>query len=202
MIGGIGLISCGVVGILRSSTLGTPVLDVVSSLVADVLWACAILVLAFGLNLEASVVARRPLGLTMSSVVAAWPLVNTIGSLISGPIDLEQVGTWSPWGYLSTILPLFAALIAALQVGREQVVPKPWNWVPLWVLIAQVALWVLAQSVGSTAPEILARMPGLLATLGTIGFLAGTLGLGIPAVVLANRPSVGTVEIFRSTTPE
>ena len=200
-IGGIGLIACGIVGILRGSVLGVPIAGTVLSLLADALWAAAILVLAFGLHREGSVVARRPLGLAAATVVALWPAVATVVNLLTTPTDSTAAssGAWLFWVYLSIVLPVVAGLIAAVQVGRAAVVPHPWNWAPLWVLAAQVALWVLPQILGVAAPSALVQMVGLFSALGTLGFLAGTLGLGILAVVLSSRSGAGTVAVFGSS---
>ncbi|MFF2486854.1 hypothetical protein ACFVSU_10660 [Microbacterium sp. NPDC058062] len=202
LIGGIGLIACGVIGVLRGAVLGTPVLSTTVAVVEDLLWAGAILVLAIGLGREGSVVARKPLGLAASAVVAVWPLTASLVGMIAGPIDAEQVDTWSIWGDLVVVAPVVAGLIATVQVARARVVPKPWNWAPLWVLLTQVVLWVVPQLVGVAAPGAFLQMASALSAFGTLGFLAGTIGLGVVAVVLANRSSEGTVEVFRSATPE
>lgn len=200
-IGGIGLIACGIVGILRGSVLGDPFAETVLSLLADTLWAAAILVLAFGLHREGSVVARRPLGLAAATIVALWPAVATVVNLLTAPTDLTTAGSdaWLFWLSLSIVLPVVAGLIAAVQVGRAQVIPLPWKWAPLWVLAAQVALWVLPQLLGVAAPSALLQMVGLFSALGTLGFLAATLGLGILAVVLSSRSGAGTVAVFGSS---
>jgi hypothetical protein len=203
-IGGIGLIACGVVGILRNSVLGAPVASIALSLLADLLWAAAILTLAFGLHREGSVVARKPLGLAAASVVAAWPFVATIVSLAATPTDAAATDTeaWPVWVTLSIVLPVMAGLIAAVQVGRARVVPRPWNWAPLWVLAGQVVLWVQPQLLGASAPSTLVQIVGLLNAIGTLSSLAATLGLGVLAVILASRSGAGTVAVFQSSTSE
>ena len=203
-IGGIGLIACGVVGILRNSLLGAPAASIALSLLADLLWAGAILLLAFGLHSEGSVVARKPLGLAAATVVAVWPLVASTISLLATPADAEAAATdaWLVWVTLSIVLPVMAGLIAAVQVGRAGVVLSPWNWAALWVLAGQVVFWVLPQLIGVAAPTVLMQVPGVLNAFGTLGFLAGTLGLGVLAVVLAGRSGAGTVTVFQSSTPK
>lgn len=199
--GGIGLIACGFVGVLQGSALGTPSFMVVSY-IAGLLWAGAILVLAVGLSREGSVVARKPLGLAASAVVAVWPLIAVAVTSIASPFEPQHVQLWLVWGYLAMILPLLAGAIAAVQVGRARVVPRPWNWAPLWVLATQVALSALSQLIRATAPDVVIWMPRLLEALGNLGVLAGTFGLGILATVLATRVRVETVEILRSGTSD
>jgi hypothetical protein len=199
-VGGIGLIACGVVGIVRGSMLGMPGAGEVLSLIADLLWAAAVLVFAVGATRDASVVARKPLGLAAMTIVAVWPLTHTIvGLAVPGPQTIAETNDWLFWWYLSLVLPIIAGLIAAVQIARAGTVPRPWNRAPLWVLAGQVVLWVLPQVIGLAAPEALLHVPGVLAAAGTLGFLAGTLGLGILATVLAARSPADTVEIFRST---
>jgi len=186
---------------LRGSVLGVPVAGSILSLLADALWAAAILVRAFGLHREGSVVARRPLGLAAATIVALRPAVATVVNLLTTPTDLTTAGSdaWLFWLYVSIVLPVVAGLIVAVQAGRAQVIPRPWNWAPLWVLAAQVALWVLPQLLGVAAPSALLQTVGLFSALGTLGFLAATLGLGILAVVLSSRSGAGTVAVFGSS---
>ncbi|HCS60878.1 MAG TPA: hypothetical protein DIW46_05690 [Microbacterium sp.] len=202
LVGGIGLIACGVVGVIRSSVLGVSGASTVLTLLADVLWAGAILVLAIGLSREGSVVARKPLGIAASAAVALWPLTDTLVNLFAGPDNLEQADAWRFWEYLSMLLPLMIGLIAAMQVARAHVVPAPWNWAPLWVLGAQTVAWVLPQLIGVASPPVFMEMSGVIAALGTLSFLTATLGLGILAILLSNRSRAGTVPVFQSSTPD
>lgn len=202
LVGGIGLIACGVVGVIRGAVLGAPGTSVVLTVIADVLWAGAILLLAFGLSREGSVVGRKPLGLAASAAVALWPVTSTLVNLFAGSDNLEQADAWRFWGYLSVVLPLVFGLIAAMQVARAGVVPAPWNWAPLWVLGVQSVMWILPQLIGAASPTFVMEMAGLVAALGTLAFLTSTLGLGILAVILASRSQTGTVPVFQSSTSE
>ncbi|MCE0510171.1 hypothetical protein LVJ59_14050 [Microbacterium sp. KKR3/1] len=202
LLGGIGLISCGIVGIARSSVLGAPGADVILALLSDLLWAGAILLLSIGLSREASVVARSPLGLSASAVVALWPVTATV----LGPLVLPQEPTateaWQIWAYLSVLIPLISGLIAAMQVARARTVPAPWNWAPLWALGVQTIVWVVPQAVGASSPRALIEMAAVLPALGLLGFVASTLGLGIVAVTLAGHRRVNTVPVFESSGPD
>lgn len=200
MAGGIGLIACGVVSVIRGSVLGSSGTTAVLTLIADVLWAGATLLLAVGLSRAGSVVARKPLGLLAAAAVALWPVTATLVNLFAGSYELEQAGSWQFWGYVSAVLPLAVGLIAAAQVARARVVPDPWNWAPLWVLGIQCLMWILPQLIGAASPTVLMEMPGLVAALGSLAFLTSTLGLGILAVILATRSRVATVPVFQSAT--
>lgn len=177
-------------------------MNTVLAVLADVLWGGAVLVLAFGLSRGGSVVARKPLGLVASALVALWPLTDTFVELFAAPLSLEQVRAWGFWEYLLMVLPLMVGLIAAMQVVRARTVPTPWNWAPLWVLGVQTAIWILPQLVGVASPAALIEMAGLMSALGTLGFLTATLGLGILAILLSNRSRAGTVPVFPASTPD
>ncbi|WP_111467129.1 hypothetical protein [Microbacterium suaedae] len=200
LVGGIGLIACGVIGVVRDSVLGSAGTHAALTLIADVLWAGAILILAVGLSREGSVVARNPLGLAASIAVALWPVTRTLVAVLAGPDTPEQLVAWRFWEYLSMALPLMIGFVAAMQVARARVVQSPWNWAPLWVLGGQTLLWVTPEVIGVASPSSFMRMGGLVAAFGTLAFLASTLGLGILAVVLASRSRAGTVPIYRSST--
>lgn len=202
LVGGIALVACGVVGMLRWSFLGEPGATAVLSLLADVLWAGAILLLAVGLTREQSVVARRPLGLASAAIVAVWPLIDTVVSLFLSPWTPDQAEALLFWAYLAMVLPVLAGLIAAVQVARAGIIPRPWNQAPLWVLVGQVVLWAVPQAMGVAAPTVIMQMPGLLSALGMLGFLAGTVGLGILSIVLAHRSREATVPVFSSPAAE
>lgn len=183
--------------------MGAPGANVIFTLLSDVLWASAILILSIGLGREGSVVARKPLGLASSAVVALWPLIDTLVSLFAGPQNLEQAEAWVWWIYLSMGVTLTAGLIAAMQVARARIVPTPWNWAPLWALSAQTAVWVVPQMINVASPTAFIEMATGFSALGTLGFLITTLGLGILAVVLSNRSRAGTtVPVFKSSSPE
>ncbi|MCK8478521.1 hypothetical protein [Microbacterium aurugineum] len=202
LLGGIGLISCGIVGIARSSVLGAPGADVILALLGDLLWAGAILLLSIGLSREASVVARRPLGLSASAVVAVWPVTATVLGPLLLPEEPAATGAWQTWAYLSVLIPLISGLIAAMQVARARTVPAPWNGAPLWALGVQTIVWVVPQAVGASSPRALIEMAAVLPALGLLGFLSTTLGLGIVAVTLAGHRRVNTVPVFESAGPD
>jgi len=200
--GGIGLVACGIVCVLRGSVQGVSAANTVLTLLADMLWAASILTLAIGRDRESSVVARKPLGLVASAVVAVWPLTRTMVAVFA-VIDVpEQARAWAVWEYLSLTVALMSGLVAAMHVARADIVPTPWSRAPLWALGAQSAMWVLPQLIGAASPTALMEMADAVAALGTLSRLAPALGLGILAIVLANRSRTGTIPVFRSSTSE
>lgn len=202
LVGGIGLIACGVVGVIRASTLGSSGTNTVLTLISDLLWASSILLLAVGLSREGSVVARKPLGLVSTAAVAIWPVFYTLVRLFAVRDTPQQADAWLFWDYLSTFLPLVIGLIGAMQVARAGVVPAPWNWAPMWAFGFQSLMWVLPQLIGSASPSAFIEISSLVSALGILGFLATTLGLGVVAVALASRTRTGVVPVFKSSTSE
>lgn len=198
MIAGTGLIVCGLLGVLWRSLLGTPGADVLP-VVGDVVYAAAVLLFAIGLSHPASVVARRPLGVGAMAVVALWPLAAAVITRVLPTPSTGDETAWMVLFYLSLLVPIGAGLVAAVQIARARVVRSPWRWAPLWVLGAQAGIWVISQIAFLAGdPAEIQTFAGLFSTLGQIGFLANTLGLGILALVLAARERPSSVEVFRS----
>lgn len=195
---GAGLIVCGVGEMVQTSLRGTPGSDAVRILI-DLVFAASILLFAFGLSRDASVVGRRPLGVTAMAVVALWPLADLAseGLLPLGPSTDDTA--WMVQGYLSLIVPAAAGLVAAVQIARGDEVPRPWRWAPMWVLGAYAVTWVIPQVIFVTEhPENIQAFADLFQMLGSLASLAGTLGLGIVALVLAARQRPESVEVYPS----
>lgn len=201
VVGGAGLIACGVIGMLRQSFVSTPQMSLFFGVTADILYAAAVALLAIGLTREASVVARRPLGVTALLVVAAWPLVTyPTTALLSSVHPQGYAAAWMVFGYVALVVPIGAGLIAALQIARAGVVDGPARWAPLGVLGLHVLAWVVPQltfaAVGAGDAQLFVDFFMLL---GSLAFLAGTLGLGVVALVLAARQRPSSVTVYTST---
>lgn len=196
--GGAGLITCGVVGMLQTSLVGVPGADIIN-VVVDAIYAASVLLFAIGLSRAASVVARGPLGVAAMTVVALWPLVSpTLTRMLADQSPAEEEA-WTAYGYLSLLVPTAAALIAGAQIARARSVPSPWCWAPLWVLGAYAATWAIPQIIFVTVrADGIQEFGGLFTMLGGLATLAGTIGIGILAIVLAARERPESVEIYRS----
>jgi hypothetical protein len=198
IVGGVGLIACGISGVIRDSLPGIHGAGETLSILTGLLWAGSILILGIGFRREDSLVVRKPLGLASMVTVALWPLITTTVGLVAPLQDSNRVTGWSVWTYVSLIVPLAAALIATVQIARSGAVPAPWNWAPMWLAAGQTVLWV-ATSV--TGPNAFMYLAGVYSALGSLCFLAATIGLGVLAIVLTSRRT-RTTDVFRSTTPE
>jgi phosphotransferase system glucose/maltose/N-acetylglucosamine-specific IIC component len=124
-IGGVGLVLCGVIGMLRYSLLGVgPGVAVM----LDVVFAAAVLVFAIGLSRRASVVARRPLGVIALAVVALWPVLVRIAQPLLPTTDAATLDAGldayraaesllTAVFFVNLLVSLSAALIAAVQIA-------------------------------------------------------------------------------------
>lgn len=196
-IGGIGLIACGVLGMLGSTFLimsGGPALAILTS----VIYGASVLLFTVGTAREASVVARRPLGLAALTIVAVWPLIDRLAVPLL-PQDGSSLGSWTTYGYVTLLVQTGAAVVAVMQIARAGVVPGPWRWAPLCVLGFQAFAWAVPQIlVVSVGPAGIQSWADLYVLMGALAALIGTLGLGILALVLAAQQRPETVEVFRS----
>lgn len=199
MLGGIALIVCGVIGVLRSAVGAMPPAGVVMTAAADVFWAAGVLAFAIGTSAAGSVVARRSFGMAALAVVALWPLTSTILGLVMQAVLPPTEDVWMTWGYVTLVLPLVAGLIAVVQIARSDTVPAPWRWAPAAVLAVQVVAWLVPQFLMiAVGPAEVQQLVGLFAGLGQLSFLAATFGMGIVALVAAGRQRPESVQVFRS----
>ena len=205
-IGGIALVLSGVIGMLQYTM---PRTGPTVAVVGDVVFGAAVLLFAIGLSKEASVVSRRPLGVAALVIVALWPFAihltqpflpkmnnETFEAGMEAYRTAETVLT--AVFFLDLLVSLAAALIAVVQIARAGTVPRPWRWAPMWALLASVASWVLPQLLFTLTAPLGGDISSTWVVLRALGFLAGTLGLGIVALVLASRVRSGDVEVPRS----
>lgn len=155
------------------------------AIVTAVLFAASLLVFAFGLRGQGSIVARRPPGMAALLVLAVLPPVVelALSALATGQdISLLQILSFTQLAVTAA-----AALVAVVAIGRAAVVPRPWQWAPAWGLAVIVATSALPQIalVGASGQD----PQGLLwlFALGSLVILTVPLALGILAMVLGAR---------------
>lgn len=191
-IGGVGLIGAGVAGMLQSATLGSSLTDVLATTV-DILWAASVLVFAIGSASHDSVTARRPLGTIALILLALWSPAMRVVGLFQDPTNPTPIVPWE----VTILVPLALSLVAVVQIARAGVVPRRWRWMPaiaLGVQVASVALGQLLMMDPATAMQTV----GLASALGMLGFLAGTLGLGVIALLAVASERPASVPVFSS----
>jgi len=154
-------------------------------IVTAVLFAASLVVFAFGLRGEGSLVARRPGGVAALLVLAVVPPV--IELLTPPAVTAEQVSQLQVVWYIQLAVSAAAALTAVMAVGRSGVLPHPWRWAPAWGLaIVAVATALPQVAVVATNGRDLEALMGLF-TLTSLAILAVPLALGILAMVLGAR---------------
>lgn len=189
--GGIGLVACGVIAVLGMG-ISSSVARVALAVLGAVLWGAAVFVLTFGLSRRESIVARSRSALIAAVVLATWPTIDAVVRLLLIPSDLRQANAWATWGFVSPVVLLMSGAIVAAQVMRARTVPAPWSRMPLWVLGAQSAIWVVPQILGTAAPAALVDAADLLFSLRVLGLLLTTFGLGFVALLLSISPQSPT----------
>ncbi|MEV7632514.1 hypothetical protein AB0N64_08910 [Microbacterium sp. NPDC089318] len=196
MTGGVMFVASALLGLGMVTVPGLPFS------ISQLLFHAGAVVFAIGLGRGGSVTGRRPLGTGAIIALAVW-------SLIMAPVAWMLVNSAAPTdaGYLSTaamvgtadqVVSLVLAIIAAVQIGRIAIVPKPWNWAPLWALGAIVVAQLipnLIAAAGSISDQTL--LGALFAVISLISASAVAF-LGVVALVLALRPAPGETVVFAS----
>ncbi|WP_153004749.1 hypothetical protein [Microbacterium testaceum] len=170
--------------------------------VIDIVWAIGVLAFAVGFSRDASVVGRRPLGMTALIVVAVTPLVSDAVVMalpeVRSPDDPAVVATSVvSWG--GTIVSLAAGLVAAVQIARLGAVPRRWRWMPMWALCVSVGAAALQYATVALLFGAGAGQDVLVAAnmIGVLSLLAPTLGLGVVALVAAASERPDSVDVYR-----
>ncbi|KTS81403.1 hypothetical protein NS183_17135 [Microbacterium testaceum] len=170
--------------------------------VIDIVWAIGVLAFAVGFSRDASVVGRRPLGMTALIVVAVTPLVSDAVVMalpeVRSPDDPAVVATSVvSWG--GTIVSLAAGLVAAVQIARLGTVPRRWRWMPMWALCVSVGAAALQYATVALLFGAGAGQDVLVAAnmIGVLSLLAPTLGLGVIALVAAASERPDSVDVYR-----
>jgi len=198
-VGGILLAVAGVLTLVG----GQYVLDPFAMrITVDLFWATGIAVLAWGLSRDASVVARRPLGMTALAVVALTPLVvDTILLVLPDPVSASDpsVAAVSGLVWTGTFVSTAAAFVAAAQIARLGAVPRRWRWTPMWALGLSLGAAVLQYAVVALLVQTGAGQDALVPTtlLGVVAALVPTLGLGIAALLAAAGERPESVDVYR-----
>ncbi|WP_313354459.1 hypothetical protein [Microbacterium sp.] len=196
MTGGVLFVASALLGLGMVTVSGLPFS------ISQLLFHAGAVVFAIGLGRGGSVTGRRPLGTgaiialaVWSLVVApvAWMLVNS-----AAPTDVGDLSTAAMVGTADEVVSLVLAIIAAVRIGRIAMVPRPWNWAPLWALGAIVFAQLipnLIAAAGSISDQTL--LDALFAVISLISASAVAF-LGVVALVLALRPAPGETVVFAS----
>ena len=190
-IGGIGLVLAGVIAVLPYLRLnvGPVVFDIF-----DVVFGVTVIFLAIGLSKDASVVARRPLGMIALAVLALLPCAVRFVNPYLPEMNNQTEDELTAFMFGRLALSYVAALVGSFQIARAGTVPTSWRWAPWWAAIFSVAALVLRMFLLSGSPFGAASV-----YLGALDLLVRTLGLGILALVIASRLRNRSVEVAPSS---
>lgn len=171
--------------------------------ISRVLFWVGAIIFAIGLGRAGSVTARRPLGTGAIIALAAWTLIVAPVAWIL--VVSEQPTMAVEGGYPTTVavmgtaeqvVSLLLAIIAVVQIGRAAIVSNPWNWAPLWALLAVVVAQLipnLVATVGAITDQSL--LAALFAVIGIVSSGAVAF-LGVTAIVLAVRTASGEMVVY------
>ncbi|MFE6996837.1 hypothetical protein ACFVAE_12815 [Microbacterium sp. NPDC057659] len=164
------------------------------------LFAAALVIFAIGLGRGGSVTARRPLGTGTLIGFAiwnlAWPWVMHLiadPGIVDGVVADDYYATMQMLATSGQVVSLILAIIVVTQIGRVRVVPRPWNWAPLWALVAVVVGQVLQRLL------VAADLTALLMMIGPFYSLIAVLPtafLGVLAIVLSTRRDPASVIVY------
>ena len=164
------------------------------------LFAAALVIFAIGLGRGGSVTARRPLGsgtlIGFAIWNLAWPWVMHLiadPGIVDGVVADDYYATMQMLATSGQVVSLILAIIVVTQIGRVRVVPRPWNWAPLWALAVVVLGQVLQGVLVAADLTVLLMMIGpfysLIAVLPTVF-------LGVLAIVLSTRRDPASVIVY------
>jgi hypothetical protein len=175
---------------------------------SEILWAGALVILAFGVRGHGSIVGRKPFAITVLSIAAVIPLVTDLliqvvmasvvqgaaqeppvfGSTWSGPSD-SDLALASAIGEVSTFVTIVVPILAGVVIGRARILPRRWRWAPLVVLALVPAVQVLGMLVVAAPGDDQQRVAALIPIAQAVTMLStvGCLLLGVLAIVYAKR---------------
>lgn len=186
--GGALLIAAALLGLGAVSAPGLPFG------IAQLLFHAGAVVFAVGLGRGGSVTARRPLGTAAIIALAAWTLLVTpvAWMLVNEALPFDAadgayMSTVRMIGMTDQVVTLVLAIIAVMQIGRIAVVPKPWNWAPLWALGAIVVAQLMPNLLAAATRIGDQTVLGALFSLIPLVTAAAVAFLGVIAIALAAR---------------
>ncbi len=164
------------------------------AIVSGVLFGAALLIFAVGTG---SAVAHRPLGTVALVVAAVFPLLTIASAPLIAASPDGNLGL--AFGYLDLGIRFVAALLAAVAIGRNGAVPRPWAWAPLWALVGITAAWLLGTLSFGTATAVVGQDAGfVLAGLQGTADVVASIFLGVLALVLPRTLNAGPGATERS----
>lgn len=160
-----------------------------TGIVSDIAWCAAMVIFAFGIRGEGSVVARNLVGVIALVVAGVAPLTfEVVWAVI--PLPTTPTGPTAglmALGIVQLLVPGAALVVAAVVIARAGAVTGRVRFAPLIAVCAVITMYVMVQLVGMAAPtagqQVLVPLFGLLTLVSTAALVA----VGVLAIVLASR---------------
>lgn len=157
----------------------------------DWLFAGAAILLVIGVGRVGSVTGRRPVGTVATILLVSAPATQSywysfVPDDSANPNTVEDISALISMAYYGIVLAL--AIISVVQIARARVVPSPWRWAPLWVLVWTLITVGIGLNLFGSAP-----LGSGVAIIGSIlvsfGPATGVAFLGILGIALGARPA-------------
>lgn len=155
----------------------------------DWLFAAAGILLVIGIGRGGSITARHFVGTISTILLVVAPVTQSYWFALlpdnTGDLNAEE----DAWVLVATAyfgILIMLALISAITIIRAGVVPSPWRWAPLWVMIWTPAAYAIGLAFFSAAP-LGTPVASFGAVLSLYGPAAGVAFLGVLGIVLGAR---------------
>lgn len=154
----------------------------------DWLFAAAGIIFAIGLGRAGSVTGRRFFGTVSTILMVVAPLTQSywftlLPDYSDNPNAGEDAWVLVATAYFGTVAVL--TVIAVVAIGLARVVPSPWRWAPLWLMIwTLVTFWTGLTIFGFAVPSPVTSFGAILSGYAPA---AGVAFLGILSIVLGLR---------------
>lgn len=182
MVGGALLLLSAIVGLAARGPL------VSISPARDWLFAAAGIVFAIGLGRAGSVTGRRLVGTVSTILLVVAPLSQSFWFTLLPADDGDPNAAEDAWVLLATTYyGIIAALavVSVVAIGLARILPSPWRWAPLWVVIWTPVTFGIGLTIfSSPAPPSLASVG---ASFSVYAPAAGIAFLGVLGLVLGFR---------------
>ncbi len=197
------LVASAVLPLALGVGVDAPVLRSTVGILGQFSFAASMALFAWGWRGRGSVVAGRRTGVVALAVLAVFPLAMWLASGVADLAFGSQTTTddgrcW--WGTVYQVVWISAAALAAAEIWRAGVVPRPWNRMPAWGLLVVVGVGAITQVVSVSLVTGGAGDQLTLITLWQLSSLAVfvvPVALGVSAIVLGlRRTPPPTVQVY------
>lgn len=182
MVGGALLLLSAIVGLAARGPLES------ISPARDWLFAAAGIVFAIGLGRAGSVTGRRLVGTVSTILLVVAPLTQSFWFTLLPADNADPNAAEDAWVLIATTyygMVAILAVVSVVTIGLARVLPSPWRWAPLWVMIWTPVTFGIGLTIfASPAPPALASVGAVLSVYAPA---AGVVFLGILGLVLGFR---------------